>query len=134
MLVPRIRTSLGRNTLLKISIADEDVCVVVHDSVARTVESRCERNLGNGHADPAGEALAQRSSGSFHAWSLSILRMPRSMTTPLPKPLQFIKGQIEPGNVEKCIEQSAPVASRQNKPVAVWPVRIARVVLERSVP
>jgi hypothetical protein len=66
----RIRSSLGRDTFLKVAIADEDVHVVVHDSVARTVESRCERNLGNGHADPVGKALAQWSCGRLDAWGL----------------------------------------------------------------
>src|ERR1035437_535806 len=98
------------------------------------IEARCQRHFGNGHSHAVHKALAQRSSGSFHAWSLSKLRMTRSMTTPLPNPLQFIKGQVEPRNVEKCIEQSAPVASRQDETVAVRPVWIARVVLERSVP
>jgi hypothetical protein len=83
---------------------------VVHDSVARTVESRCERNLGNGHANPVGEALAQRSSGSLNARSLAIFRMPRRATAPLAKPLEFLHWQVESCDMKQRVQQRAPMS------------------------
>ena len=107
---------------------------MVHDLVPGPIESRRQRNFGNGHAHAVREALAQRPCGRLDAWSLSILRMTRRATAPLAKPLQLLKGQVETGHVKQSVEQCAPVTGRQNETVAVWPVRIAWVELERPVP
>ena len=60
--------------------------------------------------------------------------MARCATAPLAKLLQLFKRQIEPRDVKQSIEQSAPMAGRQNESVAVRPAWIARVELQRSVP
>jgi hypothetical protein len=110
MLVTRIRTSLGRNTLLKISIADENIGIVVHDPVTGPIESRCERHLGNGHADCVGQALPQWPSGRLNARSLAVFRMPRRATAPLAKPLEFLHWQVESCDMEQRVQQRTPVS------------------------
>ena len=58
MLVARIRSGLRRNSFLKVSIADENIGIVVHDPVAGTIESRRQRHLGNCHANAIRSILA----------------------------------------------------------------------------
>ena len=43
--------------------------------MVRLVKLRCQRALGNGHADGVGQTLSQRSGGGFHARRVANFRV-----------------------------------------------------------
>ena len=54
-----------------IAVGDDAIGVVIDDFVTRTIEGCGEEPLGDGKADPVGEALTQWSGGDFDARSVS---------------------------------------------------------------
>ena len=88
-----IRTDSGNKTedyTLRCGIvADDAVCVVVHNGIARTVKMGRQKTLGNGHAHPIGEALSQWASCCLNTNFHIIFRMSWGQAAPLPESLHF---------------------------------------------
>ena len=86
------------------------------------------------HADAIGEALAQRTGGDLNAGRQSILRMAGSFRSKLAKVFDLVERQIVAGQMQQRIKQHRAVAGRKQKPIAIFPLRILRVVPQEARP
>ncbi len=75
------------------------VDAVVHDLVPDAVVPAGEETLGDGHPDPVGEALPQRSGRRLHARGVVSLGVPRRPRAPLPEVLQILHREVVAGEV-----------------------------------
>src|SRR5271157_4626809 len=107
---------------------------MVHDGVTRSIEARCEGDLGDGHADGVGQALPQGTGGSLDAGGLAVFRMAWGTAPPLAEPLEFLQWQVEARDMKQSVQERTPMSGRENKAVPVGPEGITRVELEQAIP
>ena len=98
------RACLGRDPFLQVAVTGQDVSVVVHDRMTRSIETRREGRLGDGHADGIGQALPQGTGGGLDAGSLAVFRMTRRPASPLAEPLEFLKGQVKTRDMKQSVQ------------------------------
>ncbi len=128
------RPGLGGDALHEVAVRDESERAVVHDLVARPIESRRERALGDRHAHGVGRSLPERSGRRLDTRRQAKLGMPRRPASPLPETLQVLERQVVAGQMEQDVEERASVARREHEAIPVGPVRIARIVLQVALP
>ena len=63
----------------------------------RAIEGGGQPSLRDGHSEPVPETLAERTGGDFNTRRRSSLRMTRCSAVPLPKLLQVVHREVEPG-------------------------------------
>ena len=129
-----LRSGLGRDPFLQVAIAGQDVGVVVHDGVTRSIEARCEGDLGDGHADGVGQALPQGTGGGLDAGGLAVFRMARGTASPLAEPLEFLQRQVEARDMKQSVQERTSMSGREHEAVPVGPEGITRVELEKAIP
>ncbi len=93
--VTRKRGGLTRDALHHVTVAAQDINVVVEHVEAGTVEMIAHPKTGEGHSHTIGHALSQRTRGRFDTRSPTILRMPGTSTVELPKGLDVFQGDRE---------------------------------------
>ena len=126
--VPGDRRRLPRDALLQVAVGADAVRAVVDDLVPGAVVASGQHALGQRHADRVPEALPERPGGRLDARRVVHLRVARRLRPPLPERLQIVDRQVVAGQVQRGVLEDAGVARRQHEPVAVRPVRVARVV------
>ncbi len=132
--VAGLRPGLGRDPFLQVAIAGQNVGVVVHDGVTRSIEVRGKGHLGDGHADGVGQALTQGSGGGLNAGGLAVFGMARGAAPPLAEPLEFLQWQVEARDMEQGVQERTSMSGREDEAVPVGPEGITRVELERAIP
>ena len=120
----RERGRLVRDALHQAAIAGDEPGVVVDDGMSRLVERCRERAFGKGEADGVGHALAERAGRCLHAWRMSDLGMPRCPAVPLAELPDLVEREVVPRQEQGTVEQHGGVTGRQDKAVAVLPLRI----------
>ena len=125
---PGERTGFVRNALHQASITGEHVRVVIDDRAVRHVELRSEKLLGERHADGVRKALSERSRRRFDTGRHADFGMARCLRMQLAKALQLAHRQVVAGKMQQRVLQHRPMAIRQNKTIAVRPVRIRGIV------
>ncbi len=80
------------------------------------------------------KALSQGTGGRFHAGGMAVLGVARRFAAPLAETLYLIEAQVITGQVEEAVEQHRGMTAREDKPVAIGPLRVFRVVLQRPRP
>ena len=132
--VTGLRSGLGGDPFLQVAVAGQDVGVVVHDRVARSIEARRKGDLGDGHADGVGQALPQGAGGGLDAGGLAVLRMARRAASPLAEPLEFLQRQVVARDMEQGVQERTSMSGREDEAVPVGPEGIMRFELERAIP
>ena len=87
--------------------------------------------LGHRHADGVGNALAKRPCRGLDPAGMAGFRMACGDRAKLPEIADLIHGHVFiAGQVQQGVDQHRAVASRQDKPVTIRPVRCRRIELQ----
>ena len=132
--MPGERGRLGRDAFHQIAVAHDRIREVIHNGVARTIEVRGEKALGDGHADAVAKTLAERAAGGFDAGRQAVLGMPRRPALPLAEVTQLLEREIVAGQVQQRVEQHRAVPGGEHEAVAVRPRGVARIVAQEARP
>ncbi len=125
---------LLRHAFHQVAVAGNHPGAVVHHVVAGAVKARGQPALGHCHPHGGTDALPQGAGSHFHARSESVFGVARGLATPLPEVLEFLHRQVKSRQVEQAVEQGRTVPRREDKPVAIEPLRLARVHAQRPGP
>ena len=132
--MPGQRGRLRGDALHEVAVADDRVGGVVDDFESGAVVARGELRFGDRHAHGIGEALPERTGRDLHARRMPALGMPGRLAAPLAEVLDVVQREVVAGQVQQAVEQHRTVPGREHEPVAIEPVRIARIVLEQARP
>ena len=94
-----------RNAFHQAAVAEEHVGVMIDNRMARPIERRRERAFREGHTDPVGKALAERSGGGLDAQVHVALRMSGRLGAELAELLQLVHRQRISREVQHRIQQ-----------------------------
>ena len=119
------RRRLVADALLEVAVAADGEGVVVAELGA---EPHAQVLLGDRHADPGGEALAQGPGGGLDADGVPGLGVARCAGAPLAERLEVVEGDVVARQVERGVLEDRRVAGREDEPVAVEPVGRGGVV------
>jgi hypothetical protein len=92
--VPRQTTGFVGNALHEVSVAGDDVRVMVHDGEARPIEPFGQPAFGDGHPDGVGDALAEGACRRLDTRRQAIFGVTRRLTFPLTKGSQVVQRQV----------------------------------------
>src|SRR5580698_5942623 len=107
---------------------------MIDDLVAGTVIARRQPRLCDGKAHGVGHTLAKRAGGYFHARGLQALRMSRRLAAPLSEAFDFVQRKVVSGEKQEAVQEHRAMSGRKDEPVAIEPLWVARVVLQKSRP
>ncbi len=96
-------TRLGCNSLHEITVAGDDIGIVIDDGMAGPIESSRKVGLGQRHAHRVADALAEGAGRNLDPGHKVTLRVSCRLTPPLAKRLQIGKRQIVSRQVEQGI-------------------------------
>ncbi len=125
------RGCLGAHSLHEIAVRAQDPGPMVDHGGCRGIEPGREVSLGQCHADRRGNTLSERARrhlGSGHDLDFG---MAGSLGCPLPEILDFVEIEVVTHQVEHAVEQCRGMAAGQHETVAVRPLRVLRIVLEK---
>ncbi len=112
------------------AVAGEGIGAVVDQLRA---EAPGQHALGQRHAHRIGEPLAQGARGGLDARRVAELGVARGPAAELPEALELLDRHLRiAGEVEERIEQHRAVPVREHEAVAVRPVRMRRIELQKS--
>ena len=131
---PRHGSSLAPDAFHQVAIAHDTPDPVMHHLMVRAVEPVGQNPLGDGHTDRVRDALAQRAGGHLDAGRVPPLGMPGRARAPLAEVPDLLHGEIVSRQVEQGIQQHGRVPIRQNEPVPVRPLGIARIEPQEASP
>src|SRR3990172_10031140 len=126
--MPGKRGGLVGHALHHVAVARYGVDVVIKERKAGPAVTLGQISLRHGHADSCGEALSQRACGGLYAALRVMLRMPRSMASPLPEGFKVFERQGIPGKMQKRVKKHGAVPGRKHKPVSSAPFGIFRIM------
>ena len=116
------------DALHQAAVAGDDERAMIDQIVA---VDRIEVAFGNGHADRHRQPLTKRPGGRLDSRQLEILRMPGTRAVQLPKLADVVHCRAcITGEMKRGVDQHRPVPRRQDKAVAVRPVRVGRIIFE----
>ena len=122
-----------RDPFHQVAIAAEHVRVVIDDVVGIAVIDRSLVSFRSRHSNRHRKALPKRPGRHLYTRSLTVLRVTRSVRTPLPELLQLRDRQVVSRKMQRAIQQRRRVPIREHEPVPVDPLRIRRIVLHQLV-
>ena len=131
LLVPCERAGFVRDALHHVAVGREHPDVVVERALAALgvrVEQTALTALGEGHADPGGQARAEGSGRDLHAVGVVHLGVAGGEGTPGAQGLQVVELEAVPGQEELDVLREAGVPAGEHETVAAQPVRVGRVV------
>src|SRR5450432_3484676 len=96
--------------------------------MAGPIELRREQSLGERHAHGVGETLPQWPGRRFHARRYAHLGMAWRHRVQLPEALYFIERERIAAQMQQRVLQHRAVPVGQDEAVAIWPMRVGRVV------
>jgi hypothetical protein len=123
------RCSLVRDAFHHVTVAAENVGVMVNNFAFVPIVNGGEVLLSRGDADGHTKALAEGTGGDFDAWGLTVLRVSRGVGAPLAELLKLRHGKVVTGEMERAVEQCGGVAVREDEAVTVDPLGVRRIVL-----
>src|SRR5271155_2412151 len=132
--MPCDRGSLLTDAFHQIAIAAFRVGVVIDNLVSGPVIPCCQPRLCDSQADPVGEPLPERSSRHFDSRRQAALRVPGRLATPFSEMFDFLERKVITGKIEKAVQQHRPMSARQYETIAVEPLRVPRIVLQKTGP
>mmetsp|Transcript_11426 Transcript_11426/g.28876 ORF Transcript_11426/g.28876 Transcript_11426/m.28876 type:complete len:294 (-) Transcript_11426:246-1127(-) len=126
---------LARDTLLKATIAADDVGVVVENFVFVSVVGSGEMSFRHGQSDGVGDSLSERASRNFHSFGDKIFRVSWSSRTELTEILKVLQfGGFVSRQVEHCVLKGAGMSVGKDKAITVDPVGVGRRVVHDLAP
>ena len=115
------RRSLMADAFHQASVTGNDICVVV-DKVA--AELRRQMFLGHCHANRIRNALAKRAGRGLDPGGVACFRMTGGDRAQLPEVAKLVQRHVGiTGQMQQGVDQHGPMSCRQDKPVAIRPVR-----------
>ncbi len=135
LLVSGERSGLGRDALLDVAVARDDVDEVVERRGAGRrlgVEQTALVASRVGEADGGGEALAERAGRDLDALGVAVLGVSRGQRAPGAQRLQIIELETEAAEVELHVLREGGVTRRQDEAVAPEPVGVRGVVPQHA--
>ena len=132
--VPGKGGRLMGDALHQVAVAYNGVGVMVCNLVYAAVETCRQMGFGQGHSDSVCKTLPQRSGCGLHAWGEADFRVARGKAVPLAEIPELLITQRVPRKMQQAVEQHRTMPGRQDKAVAVGPVRIIRIVPEKFGP
>jgi len=127
----RERRRFVRDAFLQVAVGHDRVDAIIGDRHVRRVERRGVKLLRDGETDRVARALAERAGGDFNAFGLVALGMAGSEAAPLAEILELVERHLlETGQVQQRINQHRAVARRENKAIAIGPLRVLRIELQ----
>lgn len=106
---PGERAGLGSDTLLKTSISEETVGVVVEDLETVLVVNGAHVGLGDSETDGVGDTLSERTGGDLDTVSDTDLGVTRGDGVDLSEVLQVVHGQLVSTEVEQDVLENTSV-------------------------
>jgi len=107
------------------AVADDDIGPMVDQIIP---VARVHKTLAQGHADGAGDALAERAGGGFDTVGVAEFGMPRRLGTELAEVFQLVYRHVFiAGQVKQRIQQHGAVSRRQNETVPIVPIGRLRI-------
>ena len=128
------RCGFRSHALHQVAVADDGIDVVVHDLVPWLVVPCGQEACRQRHADARGKALPERPGGRLDAGRTPVFRVSRGHALPLAEALEFIQRQGIPGQVQQAVQQHRAVPGREDKAVAIEPLRVTRAVVHELRP
>ncbi len=140
------RGRLAGHPLHMVAISAEGPYMVVEHRVARLVVAFREPALRHRHADRVAAALAERPGGGLDPRGEAVFRVSGRLAAELAELLDVIDRQrwlravlalvhrLHARQQDQRVQQHGRVADRQHEAIAVWPVRVVRVVAQQLVP
>ena len=116
------------DALHQAAVAGDDIGMVIDDlgAIAGALNL-----FGHCKADRVGKALTQRACGHFDARSVAIFGVACGDSTPLTEVAQLINRHVGiPGQMQQTVQQHRTVTRRQDKTIAILPVRGAGIKFE----
>ena len=80
--------------------------------------------------DAMGKPLTERSGRHFDTSRHKVLGVSRSLAMKLPELLQIVDRQFVSCEIQQGIQQHRTMSGRQNKPIAIEPMRVRRTMSE----
>ncbi len=112
------------------AVTGNHIGVMVDEAVA---ELCIEDTFGKCHADGIGDALSERAGRRLDTGGVTIFRMACGARTELTEILDLVDGDVFVARkIEQRIEQHRAVACGEHETVAIRPVRVLRVVREKT--
>jgi hypothetical protein len=124
------RECFVRDALHQISIAAQDIGIMIHHVVTGSIEPLGQHGFGQRHTHGIATTLAQRTGGGFHAGRVPVFRMSRCATAPLPELLEVFQFQVIAGQVQQTVDEHGAVTGRLHIPVTIRPHRMHRIMLQ----
>ena len=101
---------------------------MIHKGEALLIEAGSQHGLGNGQAYRVGKALAQGTSGGFHARRQPVLRVARGFGLPLAEALNLLHTQVIARHMQQGVDEGAGMPVAEYKAVPVVPGGVLRVM------
>src|SRR5687768_18280075 len=95
---------LVRHAFHHVTIAGDEVCVVIDDVVTRPIEKGSKLRFGDGHADCIPNTLSEWTGCRLDARSVAELGMPRRAAFPLTELLQVVEEEVVTGEIEDAVK------------------------------
>jgi hypothetical protein len=125
----------------QIAVAAHGVHVVVEQVKALLVVASGKPLRRHRHADAVANALPQRARRCFDARRVAVFGMARTRTSQLSKTLdvverdaQFASRLLDAREMQNRVQQDRHMSTREDEPVAGWPIGMFGIVSERVVP
>ena len=123
------RDGLLGNAFHQAAVAGQRIGLVAHQIIA---EAGIQVALGHGEAHGVGEALPQGAGGRLDAGGVAIFGVARGLRPQLPEVPDLVQRHvIVAEEIKQRIQQHRPMAGRQDEAVAVRPVGIGGIELEK---
>ena len=123
------------DALLVAAITHHHIGVVIHEGGAGLVELGGQVGFSDRQTHGVGDAGAQGAGGHFHAGGFKGFGVTGRLGAPLAELLDVVdRHRVVAGEVQQRVQQHAAVTSRQHKAVAVEPLGVLGVVLQKLVP
>ena len=145
------RRRLAADALHHVAVAAQCVNVVVEHVAARAVVGGGEPGFSGRHSDAGRDTLAKRTGRGLDTRGPAVFRMAgaaaaclakapqigerhRESTRPLALPFITRARRSDTAQIEQAVEQGRCVAHREHEAVAVRPLRVVRVVAQKTLP
>src|SRR5580692_632377 len=107
---------------------------MIDDLVSRPVITGRQPRFSNRYTDTIGESLPKWPRGGLDARRQTTLRVTGRFAPPFSKMFDLLERQIVTRKVQQAVQQHRPMSTGQYETIAVEPLRVPRIMLEKLGP
>src|SRR5436190_22055676 len=115
-----------RDAFHHVTVARDEISVVVDDRIIRPIEKRAEQRFTYRHADRISDTLSEWTRRRFDSRRVTVFRMTGSFALPLTELLDVVECQLISREIENTVDEHRCMAGRENESIAIEPVGITR--------